>query len=277
MMLSKPGYFALLEVPLVRGNDLPPADTSSTAIISSDLAHALWGGADPIGRRFKQLSPAQPVSRDIIVSGVYDSRLLPSEGEQERVYRAVKDWPATRYLVRTAGPGVALADTVRRIAREELPSIPIDHPMTLAQIDARKADSANTGRLAALASATLVLLLSSVGLYGIVALSVGQRRREIGVRMALGARGLQVVGLFYRSGVLLAGLGLVFGLPLSLAAARLLPAGAKMSGVNGPHLPSLFIIGPAVAAVVLVVASIATLIPASRAATVDPVTALRSE
>ncbi|HWH53296.1 MAG TPA: ABC transporter permease [Gemmatimonadaceae bacterium] len=277
MMLSKPGYFALLGVPLVRGNDLPPADTSSTAIISSDLAHALWGGADPIGRHFKQLSPTQPVPRDIVVSGVYDSRFLPGDGDEERVYRAVKDWAADEYLVRTAGPGVALADTVRRIAREELPTIPIDHPMTLAQVDARKATSANNGRLAAIASATLVLLLSSLGLYGIVALSVGERRREIGVRTALGARGTQVVALFYRSGVMLAALGLVLGLPLSLAAARFLPAGARMGGVNDAHLPSLLIIGPSVAAVVLIVASIATLIPASRAATVDPITALRSE
>jgi predicted permease len=277
MMLSKAGYFELLGAPLVRGNDRPPADTSLTMIISSDLARALWGTADPIGRRFQQTSPTLPVQRDFVVTGVYDSRHLPSGAGRARIYRSVQDWPAARYLVRTVGPAVSLADTLRRIAREELPSAPIERPWTLAQIDAERMSSANTARLAAAGSASLVLLLASIGLYGIVALSVGQRRREIGVRMALGARAVEVVGLFYRSGVKLGALGLFVGLPISLAATRFLPAMGEQAGNSNVQPPNLVMVGSVVACVVLVVASVATLIPASRAATVNPVTALRSE
>jgi len=277
MMLSKAGYFAVLGVPLLRGTDRPPADTGLTMIISSDLARGIWGTADPIGRRFRQTSPTLPIQRDFVVTGVYDSRHLASGEGRARIYRSVKDWPASRYLVRTNGPAVGLADTLRRIAREELPSAPIEWPRTLAQIDAERMSSANTARLAAAGSASLVLLLASIGLYGIVALSVGQRRREIGVRMALGARAVEVVGLFYRSGVKLGALGLFVGLPISLAATRFLPAMGEQAGNSNAQPPNLALVGTVVAVVVLVVASVATLIPASRAATVNPVTALRSE
>jgi hypothetical protein len=276
MVLSTAGYFDLMGVPLLRGDDLPPADTNSTAIISSDLARALWGNSDPIGKRFKQLTPAQFARRDLIVTGVYDSRHLPSGTSSARIYRSVKEWRATRYLIRTAGPATERADAVRRIAREELPTTPIDRPITLAQMDEERVNGMRTSGLAAFGLTTLVLLLASIGLYGIVALSVGQRRREIGVRMALGARASQVVGLFYRSGLKLGVLGLVLGLPISLVATRVLPALGEQAGSH-TQAPNLWIIGPLVAAVVLIVASIATLIPATRAATVNPVTALRTD
>jgi hypothetical protein len=276
MVLSTAGYFDLMGVPLLRGDDLPPADTNSTAIISSDLARALWSNSDPIGKRFKQLTPAQFARRDLIVTGVYDSRHLPSGTSSARIYRSVKEWRATRYLIRTAGPATERADAVRRIAREELPTTPIDRPITLAQMDEERVNGMRTSGLAAFGLTTLVLLLASIGLYGIVALSVGQRRREIGVRMALGARASQVVGLFYRSGLKLGVLGLVLGLPISLVATRVLPALGEQAGSH-TQAPNLWIIGPLVAAVVLIVASIATLIPATRAATVNPVTALRTD
>ena len=277
MMLSTAGYFDLLGVPLLRGNDLPPADTGWTTIISSDLARALFGASDPIGKRFKQISPTPSRPRDLIVTGVYDSRHLPSGMATAIVYRSVKEWQARRYLIRTAAPAVNFADTIRRIAREEIPTTPVDPPMSLAQIDEREASGMRTARLAGVSVATLVLLLASIGLYGIVALSVGQRRREIGVRMALGARAGQVVGLFYRSGLKLGMLGLALGLPISLVAARVLPELSEQAGSDGIRIPNLLLVGAMVAAVVLIVASIATLIPATRAATVNPVTALRAE
>ena len=274
--LSIPGYFDLMGVPLLRGDDLPLGDTTSTAIISSDLARELWGSSDPIGKRFKPVSPTPGLRRELVVTGVYDSRHLSSGTTNARVYRSVKDFGTFRYLIRTAAPAAQLADPVRRIAREELPTTAVEPPVTLAQIDEEKVTEARTSGLAISAVATLVLLLASIGLYGIVALSVGQRRREIGVRMALGARSGQVVGLFYRSGLQLATVGLVLGLPISLAATRLFPALAEQAGTHA-RTPNLWIIGPAVAATVLVVASIATLIPATRAATVNPVTALRTD
>jgi predicted permease len=276
MHVSTPGYFDFIGVPLLRGDDLPLGDTTATAIISSDLARELWGSSDPIGRRFKPISLTPTIRRELIVTGVYDSRHVESGTTSARIYRSVKEFGAFQYLIRTTVPAATLADTVRRIAREELPRAIIGAPITLAQIDAEKVGAARTGVIATTAASALVLLLASIGLYGIVALSVGQRRREIGVRMALGARAEQVVGLFYRSGLKLAALGLALGLPISLVATRLFPALAEQMGTHA-RAPNVWIIGPVVMIVVLIVASIATLIPATRAATVNPVAALRTD
>jgi ABC-type antimicrobial peptide transport system permease subunit len=270
-----PGYFDLIGVPLLRGNDLAQ-DTSATVIIGSELARRLWGDADPIGRHFTQISPAQTVKRDIVVSGVYDSRYLDKFGHAA-VYRAVRNLWSDSYLIRTAVPASDLALSIRQIVRKELPSTPIEQLMTLAEVEAENIGEKRSIQAGAAACGVLVLLLTSIGLYGAVALGVGQRRREIGVRMALGARAGQVVTVFYAGGVRLGIVGLVLGLPVSLVANYLLNGDATSPGANPDTTPSIPLVGGIVAIVVLVVASVATLIPATRAARVNPVIALRSE
>jgi ABC-type lipoprotein release transport system permease subunit len=277
MDMVTPGYFDLIGTPLLRGNDLAPADTNATVIIGSDLARRLWGDADPIGRHFIQVSPAQRVQRDIVVSGVYDSRYI--KYGTPAVYRAVKNlwsWNGT-YLIRTAVPASDLAVSIRRIVREELPSTPVLQLTTLAEVEAENVRGRKSIQAGAAACGVLVLLLSSIGLYGAVAVGVGQRRREIGVRMALGARAGQVVTLFYAGGVRLGIIGLVLGLPVSLVANYLLNGDGTSPGANPDTTPNVALVGGVVAIVVLAVASVATLIPATRAARVNPVTALRSE
>ena len=128
-------------------------------------------------------------------------------------------------------------------------------------------------RLVATTIGALVLGLASIGLYGVVALAVGQRMREIGVRMALGARAVQVVSLFYRNGVTLTALGVVIGLPLSLIGAHVVNDASQGNLLGGADLLSVAV---GVVVGVFVVASIATLVPSRRAAGVDPVTILRS-
>jgi hypothetical protein len=275
MQLVTPGYFDLMGVPLVRGSDVAPSsDTSRTMIIGSDLARRLWGDMDPIGRRFSQISPPQTVKRDLVVSGVYDSRYF-DRGNTALVFRAVTKLWAGTYLIRTTVPASELAASLRRIAREELPSTPIPPLVTLAQRERAYRRSERAIQAGVAACGALVLLLSSIGLYGAVALGVGERRREIGIRMALGAPAGQVVALFYAGGVRLGVVGLVLGLPVSLAATYLLPGQGNPNAAD--TAPSRALVGGLIALVVLVVASVATLIPASRAARVNPVTALRSE
>jgi predicted permease len=277
MQLVTPGYFDLIGLPLLRGSDLAPSsDTSATMIIGSELARQLWGDADPIGRRFSQISPPPAVKREIVVSGVYDSRYF--DRDRSVVYRAINDglWSSGDYLIRTAVPASDLAVSIRRTVREELPLAPINPPVTLAQNETASTRTERSIQGGAAAVAALVLILSSVGLYGAVALGVGQRRREIGIRMALGARAGRVVALFYAAGVRLGILGLVLGLPVSLVANYLLSS--QESGLNpAEKTPSLVLVGGVIAVVVLLVASVATLIPATRAARVNPVTTLRSE
>ena len=117
----------------------------------------------------------------------------------------------------------------------------------------------------------LALLLSALGLYAVVALGVTQRTREIGIRTAFGARRRQVVQLFFMNGFVLSLMGLAIGLPLSVAAARMIAV--RMSW----PVSSSALLGAAIAAIVLVVAAIASWLPARRASTIDPIAALRTE
>jgi len=271
MEVVLPGYFDLIGVPLLRGDDRTPTNTSAMTIIGSDLARRLWGDADPIGRHFIQVSPAQQVKRDIVVSGVYDSRYI-KQGTAAAYQPVKKFWDDT-YLIRTAVPASDLAVSIRRIMRIELPSTPVLQLTTLADVEAADVREKKSIQAGAAACGVLVLLLSSIGLYGAVALGVGQRRREIGIRMALGARAGQVVTLFYAGGVRLGIVGLVLGLPVSLVANSWL----NSHGTNPDTTPNVALVGGVVAIVVLAVASVATLIPATRAARVNPVIALRGE
>ena len=270
-----PGYFDLLGVPLVRGSVVPSSDTSATIIIGSDLARRVFGDADPIGRRFSEISSSQTTRRDFVVSGVYDSRYF-DKGNSALVYRAYAKLQAASYLIRTTVPASDLAATIRRIARDELPSAPIAPLMTLAQIETAATRDWRAIQTGVAACGAIILLLSSIGLYGAVALGVGQQRREIGIRMALGARAGQVVALFYRGGVRLGIIGLVLGLPVSLAALAFVESRSPASGTVSTS-PSMVLVGGVIAGLVLVVASVATLIPASRAARVNPVSVLRAE
>jgi hypothetical protein len=270
-----PGYFDLIGVPLVRGSDVvASSDTSRTIIIGTDLARRLWGDADPIGRRFIQISPPLMPARDVVVSGVYDSRYI-DKGNSSTTFRPVTNRWAGAYLIRTAVPASDLAASLRGIAREELPSTPIPPLVTLAQIETEYMRNQRALQAGVAACGALVLLLSSIGLYGAVALSVGQRRREIGIRMALGARAGQVVALFYAGGVRLGIIGLALGLPISVVGSYFLIDQGNPSSID--TTPDRALVGAVIALAVLVVASIATLIPATRAARVNPVTALRSE
>lgn len=274
MQLVRPGYFSMLDAPLVRGNDRPPPDTSGIMTISSDLARRLWGDADPIGRRLVQASTGVGLNRVFTVTGVYDTRYLSKGGDRARVYRPSVGWWPSRFVIRTAGDASAVAAGVRRVVREELPLAPIWSLATQVEINASNAKERRMIQAGATASGVIVLALTSLGLYGVVALAVAQRRREIGVRMALGARAEQVVRLFYVRGVKLGVLGLALGLPLALIGRKILDSSTEVSNDNDPNV---LLIAGIVVAVVLIVASIATLVPAARAATVDPVAALRSE
>jgi predicted permease len=271
---ARPGYFALLGVPLLRGDEQPPADTTRAVIVSDALARELWGNADPLGKRLSQIAPGAQPARDVVVTGVYDSRYLTRGEKREQIYRLVPKLLHGGFLIRTAGPAAGVTLAIRRVVHQELPSTPTQSLLTLAQVEAISMETDSNVRLIATTIGALVLGLASIGLYGVVALSVGQRRREIGVRMALGARAVQVVSLFYRKGVALTTLGVAIGLPLSLIGAHV------FNGASGGNLlggADLLGVGIGVIVGVFVVASIATLVPSRRATRVDPVTVLRSE
>jgi putative ABC transport system permease protein len=289
---AAPGWFSLVEVPIVLGRDVSLADTAASdypVVIGSDLARALWGDAHPIGRRLASppLSGLGQDSLAMTVVGVYDAgRRLPGlswngqathasiTGTVARVYTARgKQWRHDRVLVRTRGPAEPFLPELQRFIRAAAPSLPVSGVQTLAQQDERAyQDTVRTALLAA-AGGVLALLLTSLGLYGVVSLAVQQRTREIGIRIAVGAAPTQVSSMFLASGVRVSVVAMLIGLPLSVAALRV---GLSRGIILAPAV-NVWAIGGAIAVILVAVASAATWVPARRAARVDPATTLRVE
>jgi putative ABC transport system permease protein len=283
---AQPGWFSLVDIPIVLGRDVSWRDTASAerpVVIGSHLARTLWGDAHPIGRRLA--SPPRPgTDQDSIVLtvvGVYDAshRLTDAAWEGENGYSTphlitahAKRWREDEVLVRTHGPAEAFLPELQRYVREQAPSLAVTGMRTLAQIDDE--EYAQSLRISAIfaAGGGVALLLAALGLYGVVSLAVQQRTREIGIRIAVGGRPRAVARMFLASGVKVGAVGLVFGLPLSMAAlkfAKLQGAIADAPGVN------VGVIGGVIALLLLGVAAAATWLPARRAALVDPATTLR--
>jgi len=279
------GYFDAFDIPVVRGRDFDAAERARASaadagrapsfdrvIVGSGLARRLWGDADPLGRRLEMPAAARSRSPALVVVGVVDEPAAGPLGDGGRV-RVYVPYAAlnTGVVARTAGPALPMLGTLRRVVAAEAPQMPISRAQTVEQREAESRRALLRAGGAVAGGGVLALLLSAVGLYAVVALTVGQRTREIGIRTALGAQGGRVVRMFFVRGLGLGALGLVLGLPLSMAATRL--AGAAL----GWPLASPPLLGAAIGAVVLGVASVASWVPARRASSVDPMTALRAE
>jgi predicted permease len=289
-----PGYFALMDIPIVLGRDFTTAEQRdpNAVIIGSDLAHTLWGSANPIGKRLQswhwgeesimgsqttnvEIESSMPsrsgAPRTLTIVGVVDAAMIGKSNDPHQIHVFVPTAVPGSILIRTRGPGEATLPVLRAIANKEFPQLPLGTLQTLAQRDADERRDLLQSSAFAAGAGMLILLLASVGLYGVVAFAVGQRRREIGIRIALGAAPRSVVGMFLRGGVLLAAFGLAIGLPMTLAAMRILS-----HTIGFPHLDVLPVM-TAIALVVSAVSLLATWLPARRAARVDPMLALRAE
>jgi predicted permease len=277
---ARPGYFSLLGIPIVRGRDLVASDTvmrDIAVVIDSDLAHELWGNADPIGRRFRQVVQGKAMEHALCVVGVYDASRGTTRGTGRRAF-AIDDgtWRDFSYLVRTTGPARPAIKQIRDRLRATIPQIPIDRIGTLEEAIADdERDVRNVGSGVA-AAGGLVLLLASIGLSGVIGLALAQRRREIGIRVALGAVPNAVIKLLFRQGLRLGTLGLLIGLPLSVSALAVIRA---LTSADDGHWSDVnpALIGGLIAFAVLLVTSLATWLPARKAARVDPMIALRTD
>ncbi len=278
------GYFSAFGIPIVRGRDFDAGEylhtTSDAArapsfdrvIIGSDLARRLWGGANPLGRRLATVLSGSPDAVTMVVVGVVDEVAAgPSQVEDRiRVYVPYAE-TNTGVVARTAGPALPTLYAMRAIVAAEAPQLPISRAETMEQREAQSRRAVLRASAAVAGGGLLALLLSAIGLYALVSFAVGQRTREIGIRTALGAQTGQVVRLFFTNGLALSAVGLILGLPLSLIVTRIM-----VTTLNWP-LTSSPLLGVAIGAVVLVVASVAVWIPARRASTIDPIVALRTE
>jgi predicted permease len=277
----EPGYFEALGIDLLEGRTLQAgdgADGARSVVVAESFARHWWPETSPLGRRVRLGGP-NDVWHDIVgvVSDVKYGAL--EEPAQEMVY-----WPSTtgaaatpqvtramEIVVRTTGDPLALVSLVRREAEALNARIPVSNPRPFSDVFAQATARVSfTMSLLGVASA-IALLLGLVGIYGVISYVVGQRTREIGVRLALGATAPSVRQMVVRQGLVLAGIGVAIGLAAS----------AALSSVMATLLYGVRAIDPvtyAAVSVVLVTVSIAaTWIPATRAAAVDPARALRAD
>ena len=268
-----PGYFRAMGVELLRGRLFSAADDSAApkvAVIDERLARRFWPDADPIGKRIEGWG-----FHELTVIGVV--RHVKNYGvaveSREELFVTHTQRPTQRLViaVRSAGDVESLAASVRRVVAELDATMPVANVRTMqdivgATVAAPRLSAAVSGIVAALA-----LVLATVGLYGVLAFTVGQRSHEIGVRMALGAAPTSVAGMIVGQALVVAVGGIVVGIGGAVMVVRLVRS--QLFGVS-PLDATTFVVA---AMAFLAVTVLASWVPARRAANVSPVTALRDE
>ncbi len=269
------GYFETMQVDIIRGRALDERDrvgAPGAVVVNQTFARRFWPGADPLG---KELSVRGPEGPFLTVVGVARDGKYQTMGEDpppfvyfplEQDYR-----PTLTLVARTQGDAGAAVRAVRASLLASDPDLPIFGAQTLGE---HLALTLLPQRVAAIVLGSfggVALLLATMGVYGIVAFSVSQRVREIGVRVALGAAGGDVIRLMVINGIRPVAIGVGVGFLAALAATRLLRS--FLTGVS-PTDPVTF---AAVILAFLSVALCAALLPARRAARIDPLIALRAE
>ena len=268
-----PGYFATIGAPMVRGREFTRADREGApyvAVINEQMAKKFWPGRDPIGQRFK--TGALDSNETEVVGVVRDSIYRDlRETKHEVVYVPLleSDFGSATLHVRMAGDPAPVFNQLRAQARAADRSVPLYGMRTL---DAQIGERISTERMLAMVSTilgALAIVLAMVGLYSVLANAVAQRAREIGIRMALGAARTQVVGMVMRDTLRMVSLGVLVGIPVSLAASRWIAS--FLYGIKAQD-PLTYI---ATAALVVAAGLAAAYIPSRRASRVDPMVVLR--
>ncbi|MGI8499318.1 MAG: FtsX-like permease family protein, partial [Gemmatimonadaceae bacterium] len=272
-----PGYFATIGTPLVAGRDLTPQDrrgAPGVAVVNEEMARRFWPGVSPLGKKISMEGPTGPF---MTVVGVAHDGKYDELGERARPYLYVPEMQQKGFrsqmtlLVRSDGDPSALASPVSALIRTLDPALPVYGVQTLRQVLTERQQQKKAGSELMTAFGLLALALASLGVYGVMAYAVSRRTREIGVRMALGARERDVMRLFVGNGLRLTSIGTAIGLLLALGAARALRSTLLgLSAVDSVTFVS-------VALVIGAVGLLATWLPARRATRVDPVITLRAE
>jgi predicted permease len=275
-----PDYFGAIGIPILAGRGIEAQDTSTStrvAVVNEAMVRYFFHGENPIGRQFK-IDDSSWLDKPLTIVGISRNAKDHGSGIREavkpRFYMAFQQVPDPTQIVLEAQvqgePSVAVANIMSQIKSTD-PHLTISFVKTLdSLVDDSASDQIALAKLSAFFGG-LALLLACIGLYGVMSYTVAGRTREIGLRMALGARRTDVVRLVLGEGLLLVVIGLAVGIPLSLASSRVLQRVLfEMKSTDPLSL---------VAVVLLlgIVATFAGLVPARRAAKVDPMVALRYE
>jgi predicted permease len=272
------GYFATVGIPLMRGRTFDAGDKPGTPramVVSEEIGRRYFPGEDPIGKHleFGWTKDGEKLSGDIVgVVGDVRQRGL-TDKPTPHVYVAWEQWPLDEVTVvmRSRGdPALALQDARAAVMSLDR-DLPIYDAFTLETMINRTLGQPKFYVLLLSIFAALAVVLAVVGIYGVMAYTVQQRTREIGIRIALGATGQRVVGMVVGRGLVLAALGVALGTAGAYALTRVLSS--LLFGVSARD-PMTF---AAVATLLAAVAVVASWLPARRAARVDPLSAMRAE
>ncbi len=292
-----PDYFRTLGIPLVRGTlfdghepriTMPPGQAITmadlpriysgfvvSAVISRKMAEQFWPNEDPIGKTFQLGKPEMKMPLMKIIGIVGNTTQIGAErGEQVEYYTLISQWPATislHLIVRTRQDPEGAVASLRRALHDLLPDEPIfDVELMATRIANFSSDRRFNMGLFSFFAAT-ALLLATVGIYGVLACIVGQRTRDIGIRMALGAQRSDVLRNVIGRGLQVAVPGVGLGLAAAWAGSRALQS--QLFGITASDLTAYVASG----ALLLLAALFACVMPARRAASVNPIEALRTE
>ncbi len=267
-------YFRVMQIPLIKGRAFEEADnrreTPGVLIINETLLNRYWPHADPLGQTLAVNGKSYQIVG--VAGNVKHDNLAATSAPEIYVPQYQGNTPPWTFLaIRSETALESLIPAVRNAVREVSPAEPLYDVRTMQE---RVETSIAPQRFTALVLATFAgfaLLLATIGIYGVVAFSVEQRRREVGVRMALGARPGDVLRMVVRQGLLLGIVGVVFGVAGALAVERVLSS--MLYGTRSGD-PGTFL---AVSVLFIAITSLASYIPARRAALLDPMVALRYE
>ena len=267
------GYFATMQIPLLAGTSCPPSDGTPTALVNRRFAALYTAGAAPVGRRIEHVptNPFLGASRIVGVVGDAREEGLNQEAPATIYWCHAAPVPAPLFLVRTRSEPMAMADTIRRALREIEPRRSVYEVLPLTD---RLDETFAEGRLRTVLLTFFALTavsLAAVGLYGTLSYFVHMRRREIGVRMALGAPRGEVAASFVRQALRVSAVGCAAGLALAAVLGRAIAG--MLYGVSPLDLATF----SGVLLLVLGAAALSSVWPAVRASRIDPMRVLRIE
>jgi predicted permease len=272
-----PDYFSTVGIPILTGREIASRDSTGerVALVNQAFAQRFFPHANPVGKHVRDTYPGNP-SDMTIVGVVADARYNSlREKTPTRLYapffQPLWENSTAYYEVRTFGDPASLALALRRVVNEAEPTLP---PIDVHAVAELVDDSLANDRLVARLSGVfglLAMLLASIGLYGVMSWTIARRTREIGVRMALGARPSGIFRLVLRDTLITVTLGIAIGLPLALAGTRLIQG--MLFGIGGAD-PVVMVLA---SILLIAVATLAGFLPARHAARVDPMIALRHE
>jgi len=269
-------FFAAMGIPFVQGRGFGPQDIKSSqkvAVVTESMAQKFFPTGNPIGKRFG-IEGRQSTETIEVIGVVKDAKY----GNLKEQFRPMAFYPYTQvpdvlgnFVVRFSGPSSAVVPQVRETIKQINRNLPVDDVVSLSDHIGRSlVQQKLVARLASFFG-LLALLLACVGLYGVMSYGVARRTNEIGIRMALGARGRSVLWLVLREALVLVAIGLVVGVLASLALTKTAESLLYQLKPNDPLTIAMATI------VLMMVALVAGFLPARRAARVDPMIALRDE